>query len=278
MSERVMLFRMTVIFLSPLVPSRVWQPHVSERRSDRDALRVHFAIFIDHISISACTALALHRKICFETRGKLNNLTITFCERERIVVDFSQPRDPPHVASLSSALMFVLPWLSLTVTIVRVGIMALTRAARGFRSRSRSQRRNPVRLRSIVGQRADENAALNQITEDLTDGFHAVHSTILSYRSGTNDSQSKNCGLVIRVIALVECAQRFSRRIPLGPQRMRAQHSGRITPATIGTRSCLCTPGRDAGPYGTFLLGGALVSSLVTRWTSSVEHTNGFRP
>ena len=51
--------------------------------------------------------------------------------------------------------------------------------------------RNPVRFRSIVGQRADENAPLIKITEVLTDGFRAVHSTILSYRSDKTVSIKK---------------------------------------------------------------------------------------
>ena len=37
-------------------------------------------------------------------------------------------------------------------------------------------------------------------------------------------------------------------------------------------------PGRDAGPYGTFLLGGAFVSSLVTRWTSVSSTPMAFGP
>ena len=87
MSERVILFRMTVIFLSPLVPSRVWQPtYLSVAVIVMPC--AYLANFIDHISISACTALALHRKICFETGGSSTISRDVCCERERIVVDF----------------------------------------------------------------------------------------------------------------------------------------------------------------------------------------------
>jgi len=39
-------------------------------------------------------------------------------------------------------------------------------------------------------------------------------------RTKTAAVSIKKLRLVIRIIALVECAQRFSRRIPLGPQRL----------------------------------------------------------
>ncbi len=88
MCEFISLFRMTVIALDPFVPRRVRQTDIAKRGHQRYALRVYFHRLFDHIVIGARAALTLHREICFQTFWKLSDLSIAFCERERIVVDF----------------------------------------------------------------------------------------------------------------------------------------------------------------------------------------------